>query len=394
MARPTLDEPEISPASDEVWVEDEWEDDDYVYVPEDRGIVRKLLYIAVCLALFVFLVLGLGGYWLISQINPSGDTSEAVLLTIPPDSGLATISRLLEEKGIVSNATIFRYYAKWKNIPTIRAGEYDKLYKHDSMDHVIERLKQGPLPPKFTEITFPEGLWLTDTLAKIKEKYPDMTDQAIQQAISGNKIGRSKYQPDGTTPYDGFMFPATYRVEDPDKADVQKLLTQMVQKFDGVADEVGLGDATAKLNGAAGKNAPITPYQALIVASLVEAEAKVPEDRPRIARVIYNRLKSGMRLDIDATVPVALGHHTQDLTKEDLNVDSPYNTRRNPGLPPTPINSPGRDSLLAALTPSTETGSDGWLYYVLADKDGHHFFTNNYNEFLKAQQRARDAGLI
>lgn len=368
------------------------EDEDYVYVPEDRGVAKKFLVVACCMVLFIFSVVGFFGYWLYSQVNPSGGGGEPVVLVIPKDAGLATISRLLEEKEIIANATIFRYYAKWKDIPTIRAGQYDKLVKHDTMDHVIERLKQGPLPPKFAEVTFREGLWLTESVAKIKEAFPEMAnDQAFQQAALTIK---SKYRP-ANAPLDGFLFPAGYRVEDDDKNNPQKLIDQMVKKFEQVADEIGLQHADTTMAGVAGKT-HIGPYEALIVASLVESEAKVPEDRARIARVIYNRLKlkPNEPVGIDATVLFAIGQRKPEITKTELDIDSPYNLRKNPGLTPTPINSPGKDSMIAALHPSEEPGSDQWLYYVLIDAKGNHLFTGNYNEFLRGQQTARENGLL
>jgi len=377
---------------DDDWVEDD--DEDFVYVPEDRGIVRRIMAVCACIVLFIFLVLGLGGYWLYSQVNPSGG-GETVALTIPPDAGLATISRLLEEKQIVSNATIFRYYAKWKNIPTVKAGEYDKFRTHQPMDEVIDRLRQGPLPPKFSEVSIPEGLWVQDAIAKIKADPKLAMDET--ELILAPLNAHSKYQPpEHANDPVGFLFPATYRVEDHDKSDENKLFSQMTKKFDQVADEIGLADPMAKLGGASGK-VQITPYDVVIVASLIEGEAKVAEDRPRIARVIYNRLAKGMTLGIDAALFVALGEHKTEITKADLAIDSPYNLRKSPGLPPTPINSPGRDSLVAALNPTqaaVEPEAANWLYYVLADKEGHHFFTGDSREFDRAVQRARDAGLL
>jgi UPF0755 protein len=332
------------------------DDEDYVYVPEDRGLVRKFMAVVACIVLFLFLVIGLGGYLLYSQVYPSSESTDAVVLVIPKDAGLATISRLLEEKEVISNATIFRYYAKWKNIPSIRAGEYDKLYKNDSMDHVIERLKQGPLPPKFTEILLPEGLWLVDTIAKIKEKYPDMSDDAAYQAAALSL--KSKYRPDGK-PLDGLLFPAGYRVEDDDKADPGQLLDQMVKKFEQVGDEIGLNDAATKLDGAAGKTS-IGPYEALTVASLIEGEAKAPEDRARIARVIYNRLKSDQRLDIDATVPSALASTSRSSPRP----TSRWTRRSTPartGLPPTPstrrARSPWSPRSTCPTSPAPTSGS-------------------------------------
>jgi UPF0755 protein len=163
----------------------------------------------------------------------------------------------------------------------------------------------------------------------------------------------------------------------------------MVEAFDQVGTEVGLPDASNKLAGVAG-NRVLTPYEVVVVASMIEAEAKVPEEKPMMARVIYNRLGLGMSLGIDATVIYALGERTDQLTRSDLEVESPFNTRRYPGLPPTPIGSPGRASLEAALNPA----EGEWLYYVLTDEDGRHYFTEDYDDFLRAQEESRDKGLL
>ena len=122
---------------------------------------------------------------------------------------------------------------------------------------------------------------------------------------------------------------------------------------------------------------------------MIEREARVPEDRPKIARVIYNRLSAKMRLDIDATVVYAVGGKTS-LTGADLEIDSPYNTRLYKGLPPTPIAAPGQASLEAALAPS----EGPWLYYVLADREGRHYFTDSARDFDRAVAEAEEAGLL
>jgi UPF0755 protein len=134
----------------------------------------------------------------------------------------------------------------------------------------------------------------------------------------------------------------------------------------------------------------LSPYQILTIASMVEREAKVPEDRPKIARVIYNRLAKGQPLQIDATVQYALGDGKPRLSTEDLQVDSPYNTYLHTGLPPTPIASPGEASIEAAIRPA-----DGpWLFYVLIDGDGHHAFTASATEFARLKDEARRKGLL
>jgi UPF0755 protein len=121
---------------------------------------------------------------------------------------------------------------------------------------------------------------------------------------------------------------------------------------------------------------------------MIEREAKIPADRPKIAAVIYNRLAAGKRLEIDATVEYAVGHGK--LTATDLRRASPYNTYTHDGLPPTPIAAPGEAAIQAALKPA-----DGdWIYYVLSDKDGSHAFTNSYQEFLRLKAQARAKGVL
>jgi len=118
------------------------------------------------------------------------------------------------------------------------------------------------------------------------------------------------------------------------------------------------------------------------VASLIEKEVSVPDERPLVAAVIYNRLEKKMTLGVDATVRYALDKWTGELTSEDLEVDSPYNTRVVKGLPPTPISNPGVAALEAALEPAEVD----YLYYVLSDTEGNHFFTADYDEFLRAKE--------
>jgi UPF0755 protein len=146
--------------------------------------------------------------------------------------------------------------------------------------------------------------------------------------------------------------------------------------------------AAAGIDESAGR-VGLTPYEVVIVASIIEREAQKPEDQAKVARVIYNRLALGMNLEIDATLLYGIGHK-ETLTESDLATDTPYNTRLYPGLPPTPIAMPGQGAIEAALNP--EAGP--WLYYVLADAEGGHFFTDDYDEFLRVAQESRDAGLF
>jgi UPF0755 protein len=375
-------------ADDELLDED---DGDYVYVPRENGAVRKTMSVLLLLAILVVVVLGGAGFYVVNSIRGGSKSGDPITVTIPDGATFAQASDVLEEQGVIKSSTIFRYYAKWKNLDSIKAGDYDQLYRGESLDDTISRIEQGPLPQKFTSVTFPEGYWLKDINAKILNTFPEMTATDLQSAETFEAaLGppKYKYHPAGTS-LEGFLFPATYRVDKADLADEGKLIDQMMTAFDNEGNKIGLDQASTKLAGVAGKTV-ITPYDVVIVASMVEREAKVPEDRPKIARVIYNRLARGMKLQVDATIMYCIGEHKDTLTQSDLNSNCPYNTRLNSGLPPTPIASPGEASLQAALNP--EPGP--WLYYVLADKDGHHFFTDDINAFNKAVADAQKQGLL
>ena len=131
-----------------------------------------------------------------------------------------------------------------------------------------------------------------------------------------------------------------------------------------------------------------TPAEIVTIASMIQSETRLDEERPDVAQVVYNRLTQGIPLGIDATLAFGLNKSGNDLTVSDLRTDSPYNTRTRGGLPPTPISSPGEASLEAALAPTT----GDLLYYVLESSDGNHFFTADYAEFQAARQRCADAG--
>jgi UPF0755 protein len=361
----------------------EGDEDAYVYLPPESSLARRVLWVVGGVVLFFALLLGAGGWWLMQQVNPSGQ-GDPVTVTVVQGSSTAQIANLLEREGVITNATVFEYYVRWQDAGPFKAGIYDGLYERSAMGDVVDRLEAGPLPPNFTELSIPEGYWLKDIKAEILQTFPLMTEAELDVALT---TVHSKYQPEGSTDLEGLLFPATYRVEEGDEADEEKLVRQMVDTFDQTADEIGLGDTSAASD-VAGRE--LSPYEVVIVASMIEEEARVPDERPMIAQVIYNRIREGMMLGIDATVLYAIGEQKEQLTQSDLRVDSPYNTRRYTGLPPTPIASPGRASLEAALQPA-----DGpWIYYVIEDEQGNHFFTESASEFEEARQRAQAAGLL
>jgi UPF0755 protein len=210
---------------------------------------------------------------------------------------------------------------------------------------------------------------------------PAFSKERLAQVISAGGV-RSQLFPD-LTDLEGVLFPDTYEIEQ--GADETAVVRVMVSQFDRVAAQIGLAGSA--------DNVGVDPYSVLIIASLIEEEAKVDEDRAKVARVIYNRLAQGIPLGVDATLCYLKDEQPCVLRQSDLQQDSPYNTRLVRGLPPTPIASPGKASLEAALNPA-----DGdWIFYVLdpqVDSKGtHHLFTASASEFEAAKARCRAAGL-
>jgi UPF0755 protein len=246
-----------------------------------------------------------------------------------------------------------------------------------AMGAVVHALKAGP-KIRFDKLTVPEGL----TLADIADRVGNIPGRDRTKFLDAARSGavRSRFQPSGVKTMEGLLFPDTYLVTE--KEDEAAILGRLRDRFDQVASDLHLGDRPLP--------AGMTPYQMIVAASLVEAEAKVPEDRPLIAAVIANRLRLGMKLQIDATVLYALGEHKTRVLYSDLEVNSPYNTYKVDGLPPTPIAAPGKASLQAVLEPAKED----YLYYVLFDKNGKHAFASTAAEFERLKAEAQRKGVL
>jgi UPF0755 protein len=326
----------------------------------------------------VLLLFGAAAIWVRNQLDPPGKPGAAVTVRVDKGMSLGDVEKLLASKGVVVNGTVFKWYVKFNGAPSVEAGDYT-FHKRDSMAAALKTLKDGARSTeKPITFTVPEGLTLKEIADKVGELPGRSAEKFLEVAKSGTV--RSRYEPAGSNNLEGLLLPETYFLSPGD--DETAILRKMVDLFDQTADRVNLVNAAAKLK--------VTPYQVVIVASMVEREAKVPEDRGPIAQVIYNRLNAGMRLQIDATVEYALGEHKTSLLYSDLDVDSPYNTYKVDGLPPGPIASPGQASLEAAAQPTTGP----WLYYVLSDSNGKHAFATTLDEFNRLVAEAKQKGII
>jgi UPF0755 protein len=355
---------------------DDWDDDDYVVVKPESGRLRRFGLVLLGLVVFLGIVVAAGAVWVDHRIDPPGEPGSEVAVQVPEGATTAQIADILEREGVVSDSTLFGYYVRWKSAGPFQAGEYT-FHQNLAMGDAVRVLDAGPAPPEVRTVTVPEGLIIPEIVQAIADADPELTADELNGAIASGTI-RSAYQPPEVTSLEGLIFPDTYELAEDEGAG--EVLTRMVRQLDTVAGELGI-DAKAPPLG-------LTAYQAIVVASLIEEEARVPEERPMIARVIYNRLAQGIPLGIDATSAYEAVLAGRDRTDLDFESASPYNTRIHAGLPPTPIAAPGRASIEAALNPA----EGPWIYYVLQDPE-HHFFTDSAAEFEEAKQRCAELGL-
>ena len=297
---------------------------------------------------------------------------QQVIFTVRTGEGSVEIGRNLRDAGVVDSVNRFRDVAEERGLDSrLKPGTY-KLVTGMSIDALLDILARGPNTG--TPLTIPEGWTVAQIAAKLAAT-GQFTKKDVDKALKSKDLD-VPYRPKGETSLEGLLFPETYGIEKDDTA--ASILQDMLDQLESVLQRQDLSAVPRGL----------TTYQLLIVASMIEREAKIPADRPRIAAVIYNRLAVGKRLEIDATVEYAVGH--SKLTAKDLTSSSPYNTYTHDGLPPTPIAAPGEAAIQAALKPA-----DGdWIYYVLSGKDGSHAFTRSYQEFLRLKADAKQKGLL
>lgn len=337
---------------------------------------RRVLIALLSLAVSGLVVAGAGAVWFQTQLNPPGRPGREVAVTIPDGASVARIAAILDSQGVIKNARAFRLYVRIKGGGPFKAGEYSFRLR-ESADAVIDSLSSGPeYVFKGNKLTIPEGFSLKQIAARVGT-VPGMSSERFLALTESGEI-RSQYQVAGSNNMEGLLYPDTYLIEKGE--DERTLLTRMVDSFDSAAASAGI-DQAAKVG--------LTPYQAIVAASLIERETRFDDERGKVSQVIQNRLAKGMRLEIDATVVYALGGGKTRVLLKDLQVDSPYNTYKIPGLPPGPIASPSRASLAAAVNPTPGP----WLFYVVTEPDGRHSFSETFAEQQANIRLAKARGL-
>jgi len=374
------------------WRRDPWDEpeeldpQEFEPLPPERKGGRRLGLALLAVVVVFAVIVGLTGRWVLQQVAPPGSPGDAVNFTVNDGDTLATVADRLQQEGIITNARVFRWYVGHKGGLELKAGYY-AVRPRDDMGNIVGVLRTSPTQT-YTNVTFPEGYAITRMGARLQKLVPRLSAASFVAAASNGSI-HSQLAPQAKS-LEGLLFPDSYQVGGSDTSAqvVARLSAQMTR----VADKLGIQNSMQTIG--------LSPYQVLIVASMIEKEAKVDADRALIARVIYNRLFFSTPLQIDATL-----FYKQDESKPFGTLkatDSPYNTYLHTGLPPTPITNPGKKSIEAALHPAPNPDPKScaggkpcfWLFYVVADKTGKHVFATSYEEHLKNVAKAKAAGLL
>jgi UPF0755 protein len=314
-------------------------------------------------------------WFLISLFQPfAGAGSGKVIVSIPKGSSSSKIGSILAHDGVVSSGFFFDVRALFEGKrSSLHSGRF-ALKRDMSYSAAIEALSKPPPKAIAVKVVIPEGYTRRQIADLVSEDA--LTGDYLAQTKRSRVLDPSHYGAPANTPdLEGFLFPATYDLTAgaPVKRLVDDQLTAFRQRFTS---------ADKRRAHALG----VTAYELLTVASMIEREAQTDKDRPLIAAVIYNRLREGIPLGIDATIYYAveqqmnIATYTGELTESQLKIDSPYNTRTHKGLPPTPISNPGEASIEAAAHPAHVH----YLYYVAgADGCGEQAFSDTYAQFQK-----------
>lgn len=394
-------DPSLDPMSPE-YIDPYYDPEEWERLPRRTNFFVRIGLIVALVLLGGAFLFNTGSNWLDAQLDPAGPQGDALVVEVPSGASDSDVMRILAEAGVIPNSTVAQYWIRYNDVGDFRAGDY--LFRtNSSLDQAVDVLDAGPLPPVFKRLTLPEGLWTGDMRNVMLDNLEMLDADLLNDAINGGEI-RSRFQPRTVDSLEGLMFPATYQIGEDEASNERAMVQRLVNQMDQVIIELGADQGLTLENGR-----QLSPYELLVVASMIEEEARLDEDRAKIARVIYNRLIDGEALGIDATTiygvhlrrcaedPICANPSTQfdwynpELFQSQLDDSTdPYNSRIVPGLPPTPISSPGRASINAALNPEPGT----WKWYVLVDTDGRHFFTDDFGEFQRAAAEARANGVF
>lgn len=339
--------------------------------PPKRRKKRWLLRIGVALATVLIIFgagLGIGGAMIYSHVTQPRPEGSAVTFEVPKGATGSRIAQLLEDEDLVGHESFFRLAIRLHPGEAIQFGTY-RIPGGGSPVQLLEHLRKGPvvaIQADTVRVTVPEGLTLRQMGTLLGD--PELFTAAVENLDPEVLLGFP------APSFEGFMMPNTYFFDT--EPSPGALAARMLQQF-----RTEYGKLLAEIPGADERD----PVEVLTIASLIEEEARDDAERPIIASVIYNRLERGRALELDSTLQYTLDKYGQRLLNEDKEVDSPYNTYRNAGLPPGPISNPGPASIRAALAPA----DTDFLYFVSNADGKSHTFSRTLAEHNEAVVRYR-----
>jgi UPF0755 protein len=325
---------------------------------------RASRWARVVAAAIATVLLAAAAWFLLSLFQPfHGDgEGEEMRVVVPRGSTLGEIAELLEGNGVISSAGFFELRARIEGRSgDLKPGPYG-FQENMSYDAVLDRLEKG-VAPNVVMVTIPEGR----SRREIAPLVEGLDGNYLRATRRSPVLDPSDYRAGRVRSLEGFLFPATYELKKGQP--VSRLVERQLEAFKRNFDEVDLRFARSR---------NLTPYDVLIIASMVEREAQVARERRLVASVIYNRLRRDIPLGIDATIRYALNQWNRPLRQSELATSSPYNTREIPGLPPGTIGNPGLASIKAAARPAR---SDYLFYVVKPGTCGEHAFSSTDSEF-------------
>lgn len=314
------------------------------------------------------LAVGIAMTFALNHRPPAGET---VRFTVRAGESFAAVKDRLKDEALIEYPRAVALYALLKRYDRrIKAGTY-RFTPGERATDILAKLVHGDVYR--VSVTIPEG-FMHRQIAGVLSRTVDV-DSASFAALIDDEGLRSELGVDGPS-LEGYLFPDTYDI--PWGLSSRDIAAVMVSRLDAVFDE-GMQRRAAEIG--------LSRREVLTMASIVEAETQLGSERALVSAVYHNRLKKGMRLEADPTVAYAMGGYKGRLFYRDLEIDSPYNTYKNKGLPPGPICNPGRAAIVAALYPDTTSQA---MYFV-AEGDGGHIFSNTLSEHLTAVRKVRQA---
>jgi UPF0755 protein len=322
---------------------------------QPRNIIFK---VALSLLVLLLLIAGFSYYKINKMLGPVDINDDSLIpVEIQNNMGTGKIAQLLYENGLINNSTLFRIYVKNEGLDRfLKAGKYE-LSPSMSTKEIVDILLKGQL--NLISFTIPEGFTIEQIANSLQKQGLADSEKFLKLTSNGDfDFPWINELPEGKLRLEGFLFPDTYKI--PENFSEEEIIQMMLNRFVEIFNE----DYQARMN-----ELGMNILEVITLASIIEREIKVPEERAIASAVFHNRLNKNMMLQSCATVQYALGEIKEELSNKDLEIDSPYNTYKISGLPPGPIAAPGEEAIKAALFPS----DDDYLYFVLKPDGSHHF---------------------